>query len=90
MNLIVEKDVIVLERIMAPKQTAGGIVLPDNALKQMNADKTAKVVQLGGDVESIAKVGDIVVFSPAYVNAVVLEKRQLIFAKAKNILAVVS
>lgn len=90
MNLIVEKDVIVLERIMAPKQTAGGIVLPDNAQKQMNADKTAKVVQLGGDVESIAKVGDIVVFSPAYVNAVVLEKRQLIFAKAKNILAVVS
>ena len=90
MNLIVDKDVIVLERIMAPKQTAGGIVLPDNAQKQMNADKTAKVVQLGGDVESIAKVGDIVVFSPAYVNAVVLEKRQLIFAKAKNILAVVS
>jgi co-chaperonin GroES (HSP10) len=89
MKLTVEADVIVLERIMAPKQSDGGIMLPDIAQTQMNADKTAKVVDMGKDVKSIAKVGDTVVFSPAYVNAVVLEKRQLIFCTAKNILAVV-
>lgn len=89
MKLIVADDVIVLERIMAPKESAGGIALPDNARAQMNADKTAKVVDIGGAVETICVVGDKVVFSPFNVNVVVLENRNLIFCKGENILAVV-
>lgn len=89
MQIVPTKDVIVLERIMAPKQSAGGIVIPDNAQKQMNADKTAKVVEVGDAVKGLVEVGDKVVFSPYNVSAVVLEERQLIFCKEENILAVV-
>jgi co-chaperonin GroES (HSP10) len=89
MKLMVADDVIVLERIMAPKESAGGIALPDNARAQMNADKTAMVIDIGAKVETICIAGDKVVFSPFNVNAVVLEGRNLIFCKAENILAVV-
>lgn len=89
MELMVAKDVIVLERIMAKKVSEGGIHLPDNAQRQMNADKTAKVVEIGKDYDGIARVGDTVVFSPFNVNAVVLGKRNLIFCKEENILAVI-
>ena len=89
-ELIVADDVVVLERIIAEKVTSGGICLPDNAQAQMNADKTAKVVEIGNDLgDAFFKLGDTVVWSPAYVNAVVLGKRNLVFCKKENILAVV-
>ena len=89
--MIVAKDVVVLEEIMAPKESAGGIALPDNARAQMNADKTAKIVDIGEDLkDAFFKVGDTVVWSPAYVNVVVLGKRNLVFCREQNILAVIS
>jgi co-chaperonin GroES (HSP10) len=89
-ELIVAKDVVVLERIMAKKMSDGGIVIPDNAQAQMNADKTAKVVEVGEDLkDAFFKVGDTVVVNPAYGTAVILGKRSLIFGKEQNVLAVV-
>lgn len=89
MKIFPSKDVVVVEKVAAPKESAGGIVIPDKAQKQMNADKLSTVIAIGKDIEGSFKVGDKVVVSPF--NSVVanIEGRNIGFCREDNILAVI-
>ena len=88
MKLEAMKDCIVLKRYEPPKESAGGIVLPDNVRQEANADKIAEVAEVGEDV-TVVSVGDKVAWSPF--NAVAVnfgaDTGTLFFVKEENILA---
>lgn len=80
-------SIIVLKKCQMKKVSPGGIALPDSAV-QPNSEKVAIVVKVGGDVECV-KPGDVVAFSPAYVDVVALSQEEVfIFCMEKNILAI--
>jgi co-chaperonin GroES (HSP10) len=91
MTLVPSKDVIVLKRYDPPKETEGGIVLPQSAQREANADKIAEVTCVGEDVTRV-NPGDKVAWSPF--NAVAVNFGQttgtLFFVKEENILATIN
>ena len=82
-------NVIVLELYEPPKESEGGIIIPDNA-QQPNTNKIGTITHVGEDIDFLT-VGDIVAFSPAYVNVIAFSQDDIkIFAKEENILAILS
>lgn len=88
MKLMPTKDVIVLKRIEPPKESDGGIIMPQGVQQAPNSDKLAVVSAVGDDV-TLVKVGDKVAWSPF--NAVAVDfgssTGTLFFCKEENILA---
>lgn len=81
------KDVIVLKKYDPPKQSEGGIVIPESATKEPNVDKVGEVLHVGSDIKCV-KVGDKVAFSHYGANVVNLGGEMLVFVKEENILAI--
>lgn len=88
MTLNPTKDTIVLKRYEQPKETPGGIALPDNVSREANSDKIAEVTCVGEDVK-IVSPGDKVAWSPFNAVAVNFGSKTgtLFFCKEENILA---
>lgn len=78
--------VIVVKKTEPPKESPGGIVLPDN-VQMPNADKLAVVTHVGEDVKCVS-VGDSVIFSRQFVDVVVIGKETYAFCTEKHILAI--
>ncbi len=82
-------EVIVLELYEPPKESKGGIILPDIA-KQPNTNKIGKITHVGSAIEAV-KVGDVVAFSPSYVDVIAFGQDDIkIFCGEKNILAILT
>lgn len=84
-------DQIVLKKFEAPKETPGGLVLPDNVTAVENSDKIGAVTEIGVNIE-LVKVGDKVVFSHNYATAVDFggKETRRIFVNEGNILAILT
>ena len=80
-------DVIVVKQFEKPKETPGGIVLPQNVTAEANSDKIGVVCNIGSDIDCV-EIGDIVAFSHNFAQAVNLGKKIRIFLKKENILAI--
>lgn len=86
MDFIPRPNVIIIQQVDPPKESAAGIVFPDN-VSQPNADKLAKVVAVGENIKC-AKVDDCVVFSRQFADMVQIGSEVFAFVTEKHILAI--
>lgn len=86
MELLPRPHVIIVQQIDLPKESPGGIVLPDN-VDQPNGNKLAVVTHVGDDVDCV-EVGDGVVFSRQFADFVAIGSEVYAFITEKHILAI--
>lgn len=79
-------DKLVVERIEAVKQTAGGIVIPDTAKEK---PEQGKVVAVGKDVQEV-KEKDEVLFGKYSPTEVKIDGKEYLLIKEEDVLAIIS